>query len=422
MELLATAFFIDSLSVYKNLRKDPIIQCLYRCIINLYTTKSIKEQLKAVQNYTKMCRLLYESEFHGCLADYIFDLALHDINIFSLSCAKNQLKGLDGHIIAAAKHDLKTLCSLSILSERQLKSAFKNKFVHNKDLIDLLPSYSISHKKYLAQGDWSENIQSIADFYLENGVGDFAKFHAFIYSPHAGLQPVADLDKIQLRDLFLYEKQRQAVSDNIKALLAGMPYHHILLYGDRGTGKSSTIKAIANTYANRKLRIVELSSAHLMHLGDLLKILGNLPLKFIVYIDDLSFEESDSSYNILKAALEGSVNICPSNTVICATSNRRHLVKETFSSRTGDSLHLADTIDDYTALSERFGLIITFMKPSKDNYLKIVNALAKERHLPQNEQALFKGAEQYALEKGTRSPRIAKQYINSLERNALLET
>jgi predicted AAA+ superfamily ATPase len=195
--------------------------------------------------------------------------------------------------------------------------------------------------------------------------------------------------------------------------LEGRPAANALLCGDAGTGKSSTVKAIANAFYKDGLRLIELRKDQLSSLPYVMaKISGN-PLKFVIFIDDLSFNKSDDHFSMLKAALEGSASAKAENAVIYATSNRRHIIKESFSEREGDDVHRNDTLQETLSLSERFGLVVRFQKPDKKLYLTIVETLAKRANLQVNE-ALFVQAEAFALRKGNRSARCAEQFIQTL--------
>ena len=187
----------------------------------------------------------------------------------------------------------------------------------------------------------------------------------------------------------------------------------MLLYGDAGTGKSSTVKAVVNEYKDEGLRLVELNKSQLPELPDVIEKIAKNPLKFIIFIDDVSFSSDDDNFSSLKAVLEGSATAKTSNIAIYATSNRRHLVKEKFSDREGDDMHVADTREELISLSERFGLKVAFLKPDKENYLKIVENLAKENGIEVTDELLM-GAEAFALRRNGRSGRAAKHYIQSV--------
>ncbi len=412
MELMSTALLIDSLSVFQNLKKDPAIANLRRCILKLHANQDVCDQLDAVDAYANFCHALYDSASSGNLADYLFDLALFDVNPFSRLCAQGKYGHMEPLLKEAAKRDLGILCVLSTLSEGMMKSAFKAKFVNSADLIGALPSYSISHKRYAANGDWGENIDTFAAFYRQNGVGMYARYRAFVFED--SLLPLGSFDPVRFYDLKEYAAEQERVIENTQDFLAGRPYHDVLLYGDRGTGKSSTVKALLNEYGDAGLRMVELSNRSLAKLPRLFEVLREAPLHYIILIDDLTLHEDDESFSVFKAALEGSLGGRPKHVAVYATSNRRHLVKETFSAREGDELHLHDTIDETMSLSDRFGLTVTFCKPDRSRFLEIVRQLAADREIEAEEQVLLEGAEQFALKKGNRSPRVAGQYIDSL--------
>ncbi len=219
-------------------------------------------------------------------------------------------------------------------------------------------------------------------------------------------------DMQKLEDLPGYEEERKKIVENTEGLLAGMPANNILLYGDAGTGKSSAIKAIANKYTSRGLRLVEIKKNQLFELPEVLESLSSNPLKFIVFIDDLSFTTDDKDFAALKAILEGSVCGRGGNVVVYATSNRRHLIKETLEDRAGTDIHEADTRQELMSLSARFGLVITFMQPDKTKYAFIVEELAKKAEIKEETNSLILRAERFAIRAGGRSPRAAKQFID----------
>jgi len=274
------------------------------------------------------------------------------------------------------------------------------------------------------QPDWyAEDIDLEPLFFerLENiqkyGYGKWAKYKMFqmkAYDDSYRLKPVSYPDTIQLKDLVGYQAQRKQVIDNTKALLRGQKASNILLYGSAGTGKSATVKAVANAYAEEGLRLIELSKNELHLLPELLEELNSNPLKFILFIDDLSFQENDDDFSALKAVLEGSISARAHNTVIYATSNRRHIVRETFSQRAGDEIHRNDTVQETISLSERFGIQILFDKPNKNLYLEIVQNLAEQYHLHISEEQLALEAERFAMRKSGRSARAARQLIEQL--------
>ena len=400
---------LRSLVIYRNLLDDELIQNL----IDIFDILNDPENSffeECVSLYSNLCSKLYSKDIS--FSDYILDLILYDENIFSMSCSKEGFSNLSENLKNAAFHDLDILLSVCSLSSRVLKEEIEKSFDKEKSFISTFCEYKISDICY--------DKNSIAEFYEKNSFGVFAKYKAFLFTVDKSLKPVSNLDDISLSDLKLYESQREKVVHNTLCLLENAPYSNVLLYGDRGTGKSSTVKAVLNEYSSKGLRMVQLVKDNIMLLPDLMERLGKIPLKFIIFIDDLTFNENDYNFGAMKTVLEGSLNKQPSNIAIYVTTNRRHLIKETFSSREGDEIHRADTIDDTISLSERFGLTITFSIPNKDNYLEIVRQIAEDRNLPVEREELFKGAERFALLKNGRTPRVATQYVDSVESNLKL--
>ena len=242
------------------------------------------------------------------------------------------------------------------------------------------------------------------------GYGIFSQYDVFSVSPEGTLIPIEHPDPQRLSELYGYETERQKLLQNTRALLQGLPANNVLLYGDAGTGKSSTVKALVNEYKDQGLRLIQVEKSRLRHIPALLDSLSANPLKFILFIDDLSFAADDHDYTARKTVLEGSVAARSSNTVVYATSNRRHLVQETFQSRQGDEIHISDTLEEVSSLSARFGIVITFGRPDKDLYLSVMEKLAERAGLAL-EDSLYKEAEAYALRAGGRSPRVARQYV-----------
>ena len=248
----------------------------------------------------------------------------------------------------------------------------------------------------------------------KKGYGMFAKHHVFTVE-NGQLVPVKYPDPQRLSELPGYEKEREKVIANTKALLARMPANNVLLYGDAGTGKSSAVKAIANEFAPEGLRLVEVKKNQLYQIPDLMDKLAANPLKFILFIDDLSFTANDDNFAALKAILEGSVGGRAKNIAVYATSNRRHLIKETLTDRTGDDIHEADTRQELMSLSARFGLTVTFQRPEKARFETILAELAKQHGIDMPMDQLLVKAEAFAIRAGGRSPRVAKQFIEQCE-------
>ena len=247
----------------------------------------------------------------------------------------------------------------------------------------------------------------------QKGYGLFARHHVFTLED-GHLVPVRYPDPQRLSELPGYEREREKVIANTRALLEGKPTNNVLLYGDAGTGKSSTVKAIANEFAPDGLRLIEVKKNQLYQIPALMDDLAKNPLKFILFIDDLSFAANDDNFAALKAILEGSVGGRSHNVVVYATSNRRHLVKESMSDRSGDDLHASDTRQELMSLAARFGLTVTFQQPDKERFDTILLELARQYGVQMPSDQLFIKGEAFALRAGGRSPRVAKQFIEML--------
>jgi predicted AAA+ superfamily ATPase len=246
------------------------------------------------------------------------------------------------------------------------------------------------------------------------GYGIFSSNRMFRLSDEKKIEAIVSADRTGISQFIGYEQERQKVVENTRAFIEGRPAANVLLCGDAGTGKSSTVKAIANDFYDEGIRLIELRKDQLRYLPYVMgKISGN-PLKFIIFIDDLSFNQNNDDFSMLKAALEGSASATADNAVIYATSNRRHIVKESFGDRDGDDVHINDTLQETLSLSERFGLTVLFSKPNKALYLRIVKELANRYDITMEEKELERQAEEFAIRKGSRSARGAEQFINSL--------
>lgn len=377
---------LDTLSVFRGLLNDPVVQGLSSFLEN--PTSS---------GYADFVAALYNAN-GGDLSLYIKDLCENSENVYVHLLGEG--KEVPSFMYESLCEELKVLQMISDLTSQELKSAtgydgFLPDFTNSK--INLTDNYL--HR--------AENIEKY-------GYGIYAKNPMFYLDEAGKIVPVLHPDKTKLSDLVDYERERNVILENTRALLQGKPAANILLTGDAGTGKSSTVKAIGNVTFGEGLRIIEVRKDQLRFIPVLLNELSTNPLKFVLFIDDLSFLKDDDNFNALKAVLEGSVSAKSKNVVIYATSNRRHIIKETFSDREGDDMHRNDTMQELVSLSERFGIHITFSKPNRETFLHIVRHLAKVEGVDVEASVLEAGAERLALERGGRSARLARQYIDGL--------
>ncbi len=383
---------LKSLVIFKDIFNCRTIQSLDRLFESMTMENNVIEQIKA---YSDFVSNLYRH--HNDLSSYILTLILEDENIYMIRKSHR----LD---ISQKMHD----CLLNELESLQMIAGLTSKEVRgNIKYEGFLPDWDNS--AYDFKAEYKNRTDNIEKY----GYGIYAKYYMFIVKD-ANIVPVKYPDEIKLSSLLGYEKQRQLIIDNTVALVNGKPALNVLLTGDAGTGKSSTVKAIANEYRDKGLRIIEIRKDQLRDIPLIIDNLSKNPLKFILFIDDLSFAKDDDNFSALKAILEGSVSARADNIVIYATSNRRHLVKESFSDRNGDDVHRNDTMQELISLSERFGLSITFSKPNKYEYLDIVKGIASERGLVMPDEQLEMEAERFAIGRSGRSARAAKQLVDKL--------
>lgn len=354
-----------------------------------------KERITAVNAYLKLCRNLL-------LAEKSFGEYLHDMLIFSEQpLVAEYIKTHNPLILKAIEHDVDRIREISFFAASDLKQYLSLTF--NKDMSEL-PEFE--------RGEFSYNADYFVRHYTEKGSGIFSQYKAFTFDS-GEMKPVKLCDPIRLSDLKRYEVQKKQIVENTLCFINDKPANNVLLYGDRGTGKSSTIKALLNEYAS--LRMVQLDKRQISKIFDLYEILGAVPLHFIIFIDDLSFSEDDDGFFMFKQALDGSLTVKPKNVLIYATTNRRHIIKETAANRADNYIHKSDAIDDNMSLSERFGLFVTFTAPNKEQFLDIAVRIACDRGINFDEEVFCSGLERFALKRGGRSPRIAKQYVDMLE-------
>ena len=399
------AMEMASLSIYKGILNRTVPKAFYQLLWS--ADQSEQEFLNSWGNFFAV---LCERGCSESLAECITETALYDENAFSLAAAEGK-PNLPQTMMAAVERDLKIILDISAVTPQELLEDCKFK----GEIESLqLPLWKTGETIRALRGDLKDCIPKMAEYYRDNGCGMYARYRAFIWRDKK-IQPVAYPDKTKLSDLKGYELQRKLAIDNALAFLQNLPANNCLLYGDRGTGKSSTVKALLNEFYTKGLRIIEMPKEFLMDFPILVDQIAAIPMKFIIFIDDLSFSKQNDTYAALKAVLEGGLAARPDNTLIFATSNRRHLVRETFSDRDGDEVHGGDSIQESLSLADRFGLSINFSLPDKERFLEIVRQLAKQRQLGDHIEELEKGAERWATERGGRSPRCARQFISDAE-------
>ncbi len=339
--------------------------------------------------------------------NHLLERIVHDENAFSLKAQRSGTEAMGQGLLKAVKADL---AELRVLFDEELELG---------DFTPLGTREPKAIKRRLAEAsDWPGMLEPLARHYREHGTGILAKHRAFRWNALAGaLEPVLNPDPVRLEDLYTYDTERELLLSNTEHFLAGYPANNVLLYGERGTGKSSTVKALLQRYP--KLKMIEIAPADLGDLPRLLPKLAANPARFVLFVDDLSFDEMELQYKHLKAVLEGGLEGRPDNVVIYATSNRRHLVKERFSDLTkpiiNDEIHHQDTVEEKLSLSDRFGITLTFITPDQERYLTIVQQIARTRELQVDPQELRTRAIRWAMYHNGFSGRTARQFVGFLE-------
>ncbi|MGN0491596.1 ATP-binding protein [Ruminococcus sp.] len=401
-----TKLLLSSLSVFRGIMKRSVVKAYYKLLLSLDS-----EPDEFLNAYGDFYSLISERGFSSRLAYAMTEAALFDENCFTRAAAAGKYDTLPDNVLRAVKRDCEAILAASSLTSEEVLRAYKY-YDEIKEIADSLPHWEAgecapSFKMF------DGSLKNVAQYYKENGCGIFARYKAFIWRD-GDIQPVLHPDRIDMDSFTGYEIQRDMVVNNTKSFIEGKSCNNCLLYGDKGTGKSSTVKAIANEFRKDGLRIVEIPKERLIDFPILVDKIAALPMKFIIFIDDLSFQKQDQSYTTLKAVLEGGLAARPDNALIYATSNRRHLVKESFSDRTDDDVNTRDNMQESLSLSDRFGLAVCYSIPTKKEFVDIVIALARQKGINMSDEELEKGAERFALSRGGRSPRCAKQYVESL--------
>ena len=354
---------------------------------------------------------------------YLVGRILDDENPFSLAAERN---ALSTSVVEQARRDLRTLQELFRIEAQPLLDLVERAVPGLKIWVpwtdpdlETKDSYRGALARKLAVADdWGAGAELLADFYARHGAGAFNRCRAFRWKA-GGLHPVKDPDPVRLTQLVGYENERKPLLENTERFLAGLPAHHTLLYGLPGTGKSSTVKAVANEYAEKGLRLVEVAKEDLGELPRVLDKLRGRGPRFILFVDDLSFEEHEVEYKSLKALLEGSVEEPPENVRLYATSNRRNIIRESFSDREedgfSDDVHARDTMQEKLSLVARFGLRVTFPVPDQGQYLNIVRELVHERGIRIPAHDLIERALLWDRWHAGRSGRTARQFVDDLE-------
>lgn len=410
---------IDDLILYRDLKFEDTIRMF--CALDKNSTNVSK-------TISKMLEVAGEYGLHGNLWANILALALaYNENVYSK--ATEIVGETSGSINTFAIHDFKILRELiqfvpningDLLREiYHYEGNGRDSKLVNTRVRDRILRLS---KQLIEAGSDNEFKDIITEFYKEYGVGKFGLNKAFRIEEGTDLKtaniiPITRVEHVYLNDIIGYDLQKKKLTDNTESFINGKPANNCLLYGDAGTGKSSSVKAIVNEYYDKGLRIIEIYKHQFRYLSDILEQLKDRNYKFIIYMDDLSFEESELEYKYLKAILEGGFGRRPENVLIYATSNRRHLIRESFRDKTetDEELHTRDTVEEKLSLSARFGEKIYYGSPDKREFNSIVLSLAKKNNIDMDEGEILSKANMWELSHGGMSGRSATQFITYLQ-------
>ncbi|WP_288300603.1 DUF815 domain-containing protein [uncultured Brachyspira sp.] len=384
----------SSVVIFRNILKTKVIKKLLK-FLNCETKENI-DNIKQIDLYCEFLSELFKSDNN--LADFILSQIFLDDNIYISKCILKQ--EINNNLKKTFKNELNFF---KYISSFDFSSIFNKEY--SKNIAELEIKEIDFYKIYF------EHIKNID----KKGYGIFYNNNMFVLDDRKNIIAVKNKDNQDIKKLYGYEIERNKVLSNTKILIEGKKANNILLYGDAGTGKSSTVKAVANFFKDEGLRLIEIKKNQLHFITDIIEKLSCSPLKFIIFIDDLTFSSNDDTFSYLKAILEGGVNSFPNNIAVYVTSNYRHLIKENFTDRTGDDIHIEDTIQQIMSLTNRFGMIITFQRPGRDLFKEIVLSYAKENNIKMDKEELINQAEAYAIRSAGRSPRVAKQFIELLK-------
>lgn len=386
-----------SLSVYKNMLETEPVKCLLR-LCDAKTPDTL------IRSYTDLIYSVW-SEGHRTLSDSLYWHLRYDESFMGNAVASGTAKS---YLLDAAAMDIRRLSSVGMMSCAGLKRGIYNVCVKiHQDYGPLVQNLA-----ELPQG-YSFTEEEVFESYRKKGCGLFALGRAFHWEK-GKLTQVAEPDSINQEEMIGYEFQRNAVLENTRVLLAGKPTNNVLLYGDSGTGKSATVKSLVNIPEFYNLRLIEIAKNSLDELTELIRFVGGHTQKFILYIDDLSFEQEDKGFSALKTALEGGLERRPDNVAIYVTSNRRHMIRESFSDRQGDDVHVRETLEERSSLSERFGLRLSYLALDKQRYTDMVLKMCHRLNLSYTDDQLRAEANRWEIQHGTRTPRVAMQLVEKL--------
>jgi len=423
--------YLDSLCVYKGIFKEKVGDKFKLLVDKISIDSSFGDCIIAYNEFTYS---LFDANKELSFKEGIVDEMLLNSNPFNMMAESSE--DVNPLIVQGIAGELECLGNITSVNSIVIQEILLAKFGENqlvKKRISALLSWGIDSKKYIPKNttdfekikallinstEWKNCIDKLIAFHKKNGTGRVTAYGAFVWERYNNdqvghLREIKEPDPIRLSNLIGYEIQKKEIISNTKHFLKGAPANNLLLYGSRGTGKSSTVKAILNEYSSEGLRLIEVDKRQLGDFTRIIRLLKNKKQKFIIFVDDLVFDENEDSYSALKTILEGRIENRPSNILIYATTNRRHLVQEKFSDR--DDVNSKDTMEEKLSLADRFGITISFFTPNQKEFLIIVDGLVKERGLVVDEAELHREALKWEKWHNGRSPRSANQFVDWLQ-------
>lgn len=423
---------IAKLILYGDMDKDSILYSLGE-IFRAYEEKKVNKATLIQDIYTQIKRLLIVATDYGfdtnLWHNYLTYLLITNENPFSITCEK--IGANEGSVNHFAKNDFQAFLNLfqfdfgpieqdlgidAFSTISNYKAIVKKDLMYNKNVSEKVRGLSA---RLETAKDENEFFTYVTDFYKAYGVGMFGLNKAFrinTVNDQVVFQPINNMEMVVLDDLVGYEIQKQKLIENTESFVQGRKANNALLFGDSGTGKSTSIKAIVNQYYDQGLRMIEIYKHQFKQLSSVIALIKNRNYKYIIYMDDLSFEEFEIEYKFLKAVIEGGVETKPDNILIYATSNRRHIIKETWKDRNDvnidNGIHKSDNMEEKMSLVNRFGCQICYIKPDKKEFNHIVLELAKKNGLDIPEDKLLAEANKWEISHGGFSGRTAQQFIN----------
>lgn len=423
-ELRELMLDIECMTVLRHVMDKPAMAALYRLVCDCAGDGCAEEELTYAYCEVYNAWLTSAAQGKGGFARAALEAVLFEESPVAAICARMDASRLPYSVMNALGHDLEVLGRITAIDPAMFMLLCERAGLSGK-LAARLPMWepALGTPQFDPRASTDmlsrEGARRVAAFFRKHGTGLFAACPGSTWVGESektplGLRGITQPDPIRLEDMVLYEKERGALVENTRRLLAGRPACNILLYGDKGTGKSATVKALLSSMWLDGLRIVEVPLAHLTNLPRIFSILRGQPGKFIVFVDDLAFSDSCPEYTALKTVLEGGLEARPDNVVVYATSNRRNIVRQRFSERQ-DDVNERDTLEEKFSLADRFDLRLTFKTPTQEEYFTICRALLDARGISYDWETLMPRARAWTVSHNGCSPRIARQFVDLIE-------